>query len=149
MFFPLLLGAAAGLFLITRKSEAPAAGGGGGGGVTPPPGGGGGATPPAAGCSDPGVVKLPPPAPGFGTGFAALPSVPVPALGGKSYKEFIEAFMKMTPASPELGTGAMRAAFISSAAIAADNWAKSLRCSGYNEAANLMAQQVLEMKQWK
>lgn len=141
-----ILGGAAALFLVTRKSTpaAPA----GGGGVAP--GAGGGATPPApTGCSDPGVIKLPPPAPGFGTGFAALPTVPVPALGGKSYKDFIEAFMKMTPASPELGTGAMRAGFISAAAVAADGWTKSLRCSGYNDAANLMAQQALEMRQWK
>ncbi len=143
-----ILGGGAALFLATRKSTPAAAPGGGG--VTP--GAGGGSTPPAggAGCSDPGVVKLPPPAPGFGTGFAALPTVPVPTLGGKSYKDVIEAFMKMTPASPELAGGAMaRPAMIEAAAKGAEVWAKSLRCSGYNEAADQMAQQVLEMRQWK
>ena len=141
-----ILGGGAALFLATRKSTPAAAPGG----VTP--GAGGGGAPPAggAGCSDPGVVKLPPPAPGFGTGFAALPTTPVTEFMGKSYKDVIEAFMKMTPASHELAGGEMlRPALIAAAATSAENWAKSLRCSGYNDAANLMAQQALEMRQWK
>lgn len=140
---PLLLGGAALLFLVTRKSSAapatPAAG----------PIGDGTTTPPHLDCA--GVPKLPPPIPGMGTGFAALPTDKFKDLGDKTYREVIEYFMKLTPDSADLPPAGsmMRAATIESTALATEQWGKQLRCSGYVEAANLMYQQAKEMRQWK
>ena len=95
--------------------------------------------------------KLPPPLPGMGTGFDALPDTPLADLGGKSYKALVLYFMALKPTSADLGApgDVMRSALIEASAIGAEEWAKMLRCSGYTQAADMLYQQAAEIRQWK
>lgn len=148
MALPILwiLGGIAAIAFVASKSEPskPAAppGSGGGGSAAPP------AAPPVAGCE--GVKKLPPPTPGFGTGFDALPKTPEAGLDGKSYKDTIEWFKKLTQSDPALDVAGsvLRPKLISAMADSAVEWEKVLRCSGYNDAASEMAAKVKEIRAW-